>query len=151
MPPRCEVLPELLCRGLPVDVVTDQTSAHDPLAYLPRDVALEDWHDYARHKPEEFTERARDSMVWHVEAMLGFLDSGAEIFDYGNSLRAEAKLGGCEQAFEFPGFVPAYIRPLFCAGKGPLRWVALSGDPADIAVTDAAVLELFGADEQLAR
>jgi urocanate hydratase len=146
-----EVLPELLRRGLPVDVVTDQTSAHDPLAYLPRGVALQDWHDYARNKPEEFTERARESMARHVEAMLGFRDAGAEVFDYGNSLRAEAKLGGCERAFEFPGFVPAYIRPLFCAGKGPFRWVALSGDPADIAATDAAVLELFGADEALAR
>jgi urocanate hydratase len=114
-------------------------------------VALADWHDYAQRKPEEFTERARDSMARHVEAMLGFLDAGAEVFDYGNSLRAEAKLGGCAQAFDFPGFVPAYIRPLFCAGKGPFRWVALSGDPADIAATDAAVLELFGTDEQLAR
>jgi urocanate hydratase len=146
-----EVLPELVCCGLPADVVTDQTSAHDPLAYLPRGVALADWHDYAQRKPEEFTERARDSMARHVEAMLGFLDAGAEVFDYGNSLRAEAKLGGCAQAFDFPGFVPAYIRPLFCAGKGPFRWVALSGDPADIAATDAAVLELFGTDEQLAR
>ncbi|MGH3823931.1 MAG: urocanate hydratase [Pseudonocardiaceae bacterium] len=146
-----EVLPELLRRSLPVDVVTDQTSAHDPLAYLPRGVALADWHDYAQRKPEEFTERARESMACHVDAMLGFLDAGAEVFDYGNSLRAEATLGGCARAFEFPGFVPAYIRPLFCAGKGPFRWVALSGDPADIAATDAAVLELFGADEQLAR
>jgi urocanate hydratase len=146
-----EVLPELLRRGLPADVVTDQTSAHDPLAYLPRGVALADWQDYTRTKPTEFTERARESMARHVTAMLGFRDAGAEVFDYGNSLRAEAKLGGCQRAFEFPGFVPAYIRPLFCAGKGPFRWVALSGDPADIATTDAAVLELFGADEQLAR
>ncbi len=146
-----EVLPELLRRGLDVDVVTDQTSAHDPLAYLPRGVALEDWHDYARRKPAEFTDRARDSMAGHVEAMVGFLDAGAEVFDYGNSLRAEAKLGGCERAFDYPGFVPAYIRPLFCAGKGPFRWVALSGDPADIAATDAAVLDLFGNDEHLAR
>ncbi|MGH4026863.1 MAG: urocanate hydratase [Pseudonocardiaceae bacterium] len=146
-----EVLPELLRRNLPVDVVTDQTSAHDPLSYLPRGVALADWHDYARHKPEEFTVRARESMACHVDAMLGFLDAGAEVFDYGNSLRAEAALGGCERAFDFPGFVPAYIRPLFCAGKGPFRWVALSGDPADIAATDAAVLDLFGSDEQLTR
>ncbi|MGH3775609.1 MAG: urocanate hydratase [Pseudonocardiaceae bacterium] len=146
-----EVLPELLRRGLEVDVVTDQTSAHDPLAYLPRGVALKDWQDYARRKPDEFTNRARASMVSHVDAMVGFLDAGAEVFDYGNSLRAEAAVGGCERAFDYPGFVPAYIRPLFCAGKGPFRWVALSGDPADIAATDAAVLDLFSDDEQLAR
>ncbi|MGH4008389.1 MAG: urocanate hydratase [Pseudonocardiaceae bacterium] len=146
-----EVLPELLSRGLEVDVVTDQTSAHDPLAYLPRGVALEDWHDYARRKPDEFTERARDSMASHVDAMIGFLDAGAEVFDYGNSLRAEAAAGGCERAFDYPGFVPAYIRPLFCGGKGPFRWAALSGDPADIAATDAAVLDLFSDDEPLAR
>jgi urocanate hydratase len=146
-----EVLPELLRRGLEVDVVTDQTSAHDPLAYLSRGVALEDWHDYARRKPEEFTDRARVSMAAQVDAMIGFLDAGAEVFDYGNSLRAEAAAGGCERAFDYPGFVPAYIRPLFCAGKGPFRWAALSGDPADIAVTDAAVLDLFGDDEQLTR
>jgi urocanate hydratase len=146
-----EVFPELLRRGLEVDVVTDQTSAHDPLAYLPRGVALEDWHDYARRKPEEFTDRARVSMAAQVDAMIGFLDAGAEVFDYGNSLRAEAAAGGCERAFDYPGFVPAYIRPLFCAGKGPFRWAALSGDPADIAVTDAAVLDLFGDDEQLTR
>ena len=146
-----EVLPELLVRGLEVDVVTDQTSAHDPLAYLPRGVALEDWHGYARRKPDEFTDRARASMAAHVDAMIGFLDAGAEVFDYGNSLRAEAALGGCQRAFDYPGFVPAYIRPLFCAGKGPFRWAALSGDPADIAATDAAVLDLFSDDEQLAR
>ncbi|MGH4002477.1 MAG: urocanate hydratase, partial [Pseudonocardiaceae bacterium] len=146
-----EVLPELLRSGLDVDVVTDQTSAHDPLAYLPRGVALTDWQDYARRKPAEFTDRARESMACHVEAMVGFLDAGAEVFDYGNSLRSEAKLGGCERAFDYPGFVPAYIRPMFCAGKGPFRWVALSGDPADIAATDAAVLDLFGSDEHLAR
>ncbi|HEY2203410.1 MAG TPA: urocanate hydratase [Pseudonocardia sp.] len=146
-----EVLPELLRRGIEVDVVTDQTSAHDPLAYLPRGVELDDWHDYAQRKPDEFTDRARDSMAEHVDAMLGFLDAGAEVFDYGNSLRGEAKLGGCERAFDFPGFVPAYIRPLFCAGKGPFRWAALSGDPADIAATDRAVLELFPDNEPLAR
>ncbi|MGH3980518.1 MAG: urocanate hydratase, partial [Pseudonocardiaceae bacterium] len=146
-----EVLPELLRRGLEADVVTDQTSAHDPLSYLPRGIALEDWHDYARRKPDEFTDRSRDSMASHVDAMLGFLDAGARVFDYGNSLRAEARLGGCERAFDYPGFVPAYIRPLFCAGKGPFRWAVLSGDPADIAATDRAVLELFGHDAQLAR
>ncbi|MEU3271328.1 urocanate hydratase [Saccharomonospora sp. NPDC006951] len=146
-----EVLPELLRRGVEADIVTDQTSAHDPLAYLPIGVAVEDWHDYAAKKPDEFTDRSRDSMAEHVEAMLGFLDGGAEVFDYGNSLRGEAKLGGCERAFDFPGFVPAYIRPLFCEGKGPFRWVALSGDPADIAATDRAILDLFGEDEALAR
>ncbi|SFJ84747.1 urocanate hydratase [Amycolatopsis sacchari] len=146
-----EVLPELLRRGVEVDVVTDQTSAHDPLAYLPVGVSVEDWHDYAASKPEEFTERARASMAQHVSAMLGFLDAGAEVFDYGNSLRGEAKLGGCERAFDFPGFVPAYIRPLFCEGKGPFRWAALSGDPADIAATDRAILDLFPENESLAR
>jgi urocanate hydratase len=143
----CEVLPELLRRGVPVDVVTDQTSAHDPLSYLPRGVDVADWGDYAAAKPDEFTDRSRESMAEHVEAMVGFLDAGAEVFDYGNSLRAEAKLGGYERAFDYPGFVPAYIRPLFCAGKGPFRWAALSGDPADIAATDAAVLDLFPEDE----
>jgi urocanate hydratase len=147
----CEVLPELLRRGVPVDVVTDQTSAHDPLAYLPRGVDVGDWGDYAAAKPDEFTDRSRESMAEHVEAMVGFLDAGAEVFDYGNSLRAEAKEGGYERAFDYPGFVPAYIRPLFCAGKGPFRWAALSGDPADIAATDAAVLDLFPEHESLAR
>ncbi|HEY0807154.1 MAG TPA: urocanate hydratase [Pseudonocardiaceae bacterium] len=146
-----EVLPELLRRGLDADIVTDQTSAHDPLAYLPKGVDLADWHDYAAKKPDEFTDRSRDSMADHVDAMLGFQAAGAEVFDYGNSLRAEAKLGGCERAFDFPGFVPAYIRPLFCEGKGPFRWVALSGDPADIAATDRAMLELFPENESLAR
>jgi urocanate hydratase len=146
-----EVLPELLRRGVDVDIVTDQTSAHDPLAYLPRGVELGDWSDYAAKKPDEFTDRSRESMAEHVEAMLGFLDGGAEVFDYGNSLRGEAKLGGCERAFDFPGFVPAYIRPLFCEGKGPFRWAALSGDPADIAATDRAILELFPENESLAR
>ncbi|MEU6645874.1 urocanate hydratase [Saccharomonospora sp. NPDC046836] len=146
-----EVLPELLRRGLEVDIVTDQTSAHDPLAYLPIGVDVEDWHDYAARKPDEFTDRSRASMAEHVEAMLGFLDAGAEVFDYGNSLRSEAKLGGCARAFDYPGFVPAYIRPLFCAGKGPFRWAALSGDPADIAATDRAILELFPDNESLAR
>ncbi|MEU0464829.1 urocanate hydratase [Amycolatopsis sp. NPDC006131] len=146
-----EVLPELLRRGLEVDIVTDQTSAHDPLAYLPRGVDVADWHDYASAKPDEFTDRSRESMAEHVGAMLGFLDAGAEVFDYGNSLRGEAKLGGCERAFDYPGFVPAYIRPLFCEGKGPFRWAALSGDPADIAATDRAVLDLFGDNETLTR
>ncbi|TCP51934.1 urocanate hydratase [Tamaricihabitans halophyticus] len=146
-----EILPELLRRGVEVDVVTDQTSAHDPLAYLPKGIEMDDWHDYAEKKPDEFTDRSRDSMAEHVDAMIGFLDAGAEVFDYGNSLRGEAKLGGCERAFDFPGFVPAYIRPLFCEGKGPFRWAALSGDPADIAATDRAILELFPENESLAR
>src|SRR5215470_11363194 len=146
-----DVLPELLRRGVEVDVVTDQTSAHDPLSYLPRGVTVEEWPDYAKAKPDEFSERARESMAVHVGAMVGFLDAGAEVFDYGNSIRGEAKLGGLERAFDFPGFVPAYIRPLFCQGKGPFRWAALSGDPADIAKTDAAVLELFPDNEPLAR
>ncbi|MFI1916271.1 urocanate hydratase [Nocardia sp. NPDC020380] len=146
-----EVLPELLRREVEVDIVTDQTSAHDPLTYLPIGIALEDWDDYAAKKPDEFTKRARDSMAIHVGAMVGFLDRGAEVFDYGNSLRGEAKLAGYERAFDFPGFVPAYIRPLFCEGKGPFRWVALSGDPADIAATDRAILDLFPENESLAR
>lgn len=146
-----EVFAELLRREVEVDIVTDQTSAHDPLAYLPIGVDLADWHDYAERKPDEFTDRARDSMAEHVEAMLGFLDRGAEVFDYGNSLRGEARIGGCTRAFDYPGFVPAYIRPLFCAGKGPFRWVALSGDPTDIAVTDRAILDLFGDNESLTR
>jgi urocanate hydratase len=145
------VLPELLRRGVEVDIVTDQTSAHDPLSYLPEGVDLDDWDDYAARKPEEFTDRARASMARHVEAMVGFLDGGAEVFDYGNSLRDEARQGGFERAFAFPGFVPAYIRPLFCEGRGPFRWVALSGDPADIAATDRAVLDLFPDNDALHR
>ncbi|WBC09989.1 urocanate hydratase [Micromonospora sp. WMMA1947] len=145
------VFPELLRRGVAIDVVTDQTSAHDPLSYLPEGVDLADARDYAAAKPAEFTDRARASMAKHVEAMVGFLDAGAEVFDYGNSIRGEAKLGGYERAFDFPGFVPAYIRPLFCEGKGPFRWAALSGDPKDIAATDRAILDLFPENESLAR
>ena len=145
------ILPELLRRGVEVDIVTDQTSAHDPLSYLPEDIDLNDWHDYAEKKPEEFTDRARASIVRHVEAMVGFMDEGAEVFDYGNSLRGEAQLGGYSRAFDYPGFVPAYIRPLFCEGKGPFRWAALSGDPADIAATDQAVLDLFPDNDLLRR
>src|SRR6476660_5860873 len=144
-----EVFPELLRRGVAIDIVTDQTSAHDPLSYLPVGVELDDWHDYAERKPEEFTDRARESMARHVEAMVGFQDAGAEVFDYGNSIRDEARQGGYDRAFEFPGFVPAYIRPLFCEGKGPFRWAALSGDPKDIAATDKAVMELFPDNERL--
>jgi urocanate hydratase len=142
-----EVFPELLRRGVPIDIVTDQTSAHDPLSYVPIGMDPRD----AAVKPDEYTDRARATMVRHVVAMVGFLDRGAEVFDYGNSIRGEAKLGGYERAFAFPGFVPAYIRPLFAEGKGPFRWAALSGDPADIAATDRAVLDLFPDNEPLHR
>ena len=144
-----EVFPELLRRGVPIDIVTDQTSAHDPLSYLPEGISVEDWASYAEQKSEEFTDRARASMARHVQAMVEFQDAGAEVFDYGNSIRDEARLGGYERAFEFPGFVPAYIRPLFCEGKGPFRWVALSGDPRDIEVTDRTVRELFPGNHRL--
>jgi urocanate hydratase len=143
------VLPELLRRGVEIDIVTDQTSAHDPLSYLPEGIDLADWHDYAEKKPEEFTDRARASIAKHVQAMVEFQDGGAEVFDYGNSIRAEAQLGGYERAFEFPGFVPAYIRPLFCEGKGPFRWAALSGNPQDIYKTDKAVMDLFPDNDRL--
>jgi urocanate hydratase len=146
-----EVVPELLRRGAPIDIVTDQTSAHDPLAYLPIGVEFDDWAAERQKDPKGFVEKAQASMAKHVEAMVGFQDAGAEVFDYGNSIRDEARKGGFGRAFDFPGFVPAYIRPLFCEGKGPFRWVALSGDPADIARTDRAVLELFGDNEPLAR
>ncbi|MEV0950736.1 urocanate hydratase [Promicromonospora sp. NPDC050249] len=146
-----DVVPELLRRGVEIDIVTDQTSAHDPLSYLPSGVALEDWADLAEKDPAGFTDRARESMARHVEAMVGFQDAGAEVFDYGNSIRDEARQGGYGRAFDFPGFVPAYIRPLFAEGKGPFRWAALSGDPKDIAVTDRAVLDLFPDDDHLGR
>jgi urocanate hydratase len=146
-----DLVPRLLAMGAPIDVVTDQTSAHDPLTYLPRGVAFEDMAALRAEDPAGFTTRARESMAAHVEAMVGFADAGAEVFDYGNSIRGEAELAGYSRAFAFPGFVPAYIRPLFCEGKGPFRWAALSGDPADIAVTDRAVLDLFPGNEPLAR
>ncbi|MFH0244058.1 urocanate hydratase [Streptomyces sp. HK10] len=146
-----DAVPRLLAMGAPVDIVTDQTSAHDPLAYLPLGVDFADMASYAAEKPADFTVRARESMARHVEAMVGFQDAGAEVFDYGNSIRGEAKLAGYDRAFAFPGFVPAYIRPLFCEGRGPFRWAALSGDPKDIAATDRAVLDLFPGNESLAR
>jgi urocanate hydratase len=146
-----DVVPAMLARGAKVDVVTDQTSAHDPLTYLPRGVAFEDMPALRAEDPAGFTTRARESMAAHVAAMVGFQDAGAEVFDYGNSIRGEAELAGYGRAFAFPGFVPAYIRPLFCAGKGPFRWAALSGDAADIAATDAAILEEFPQNEALAR
>ncbi|MGP3918879.1 urocanate hydratase [Nonomuraea sp. 10N515B] len=146
-----ELVPALLARGAEIDIVTDQTSAHDPLMYLPLGIAFEDMAAAREKDPAGFTERARTSMARHVEAMVGFKDAGAEVFDYGNSIRGEARLAGYGRAFDFPGFVPAYIRPLFCEGKGPFRWAALSGDPADIAATDRAILELFPENEPLAR
>jgi len=144
-----DLVPELLARKAPIDIVTDQTSAHDPLYYLPSGVAFEDWAALREKDPAGLTLQAQASMARHVEAMVGFQDAGAEVFDYGNSIRDEARKGGYARAFEFPGFVPAYIRPLFCQGKGPFRWAALSGDPADIAATDRAILELFPDNERL--
>jgi urocanate hydratase len=144
-----EMFPALLEIDAPIDVVTDQTSAHDPLSYLPVGVSFSDWHDAAKRDPGGFTKDAQASMATHVRAMVEFQDKGAEVFDYGNSIRDEARKGGYDRAFEFPGFVPAYIRPLFCEGKGPFRWAALSGDPADIAATDKAILELFPDNERL--
>jgi len=147
-----DVLPQLLSRGFEADIVTDQTSAHDPLVgYIPNRMTLAAADELRRSDPEEYLRRSRAAIAAHCAAMVGFLDAGAEVFDYGNSLRAEAKLGGFERAFAYPGFVPAYIRPLFCEGKGPFRWVALSGDEADIAATDRAVLEELPGDERLAR
>ncbi|MET1132258.1 MAG: urocanate hydratase [Aeromicrobium sp.] len=145
------VFATLLDDGFPIDIVTDQTSAHDPLSYLPEEIALDDWKAAAAADPVDFAARARVSMTKQVTAMVGFLDRGAEVFDYGNSIRVEAREGGQARAFDIPGFVPAYVRPLFCEGKGPFRWAALSGDPADIAATDAAILDLFGEDEHLTR
>ncbi len=146
-----EVFPRLRVMAAPIDIVTDQTSAHDPLSYLPAGIGFEEWHRRAEDDPAGFTEQARASMAVHVQAMVDFKDAGAEVFDYGNSIRDEARKGGCDRAFDFPGFVPAYIRPLFCEGKGPFRWAALSGDPADIAATDRAILELFPDNERLHR
>ena len=144
-----ELFPALLELDAPIDVVTDQTSAHDPLSYLPVGVPFAEWHEAAKRDPGGFTKDAQASMATHVRAMVEFQDKGAEVFDYGNSIRDEARKGGYDRAFEFPGFVPAYIRPLFCEGKGPFRWAALSGDPADIAATDRAILELFPDNERL--
>ncbi|MCY4368796.1 MAG: urocanate hydratase [bacterium] len=146
-----DLLPRMLVDDIDADIVTDQTSAHDPLTYIPDGIPLAEAEELRQRKPDEYVRRARASMAVHVEAMVGFLDAGAEVFDYGNSLRAEAALGGYGRAFDYPGFLPAYIRPLFCEGKGPFRWVALSGDPADIAATDRAVLDEFPDDEGLRR
>ena len=146
-----EVFQEIFDRGVPVDIVTDQTSAHDPLSYLPEGISVSEWLDEAHDHPESFTKKAQASMAKQVAAMVAFKDRGAIVFDYGNSIRAEAELGGFDRAFEIPGFVPAYIRPLFSEGKGPFRWVALSGDPEDIRKTDEAVMALFPEDDHLHR
>jgi urocanate hydratase len=147
-----DVLPELQKLGFEADIVTDQTSAHDPLnGYVPNLMSLEDALQLREQDPDTYVKRSRAAIAAHCAAMVGFLDGGAEVFDYGNSLRAEAELGGFERAFAYPGFVPAYIRPLFCEGKGPFRWVALSGDPADIEATDRAVLDEIPGDEALHR
>ncbi|MEJ7833152.1 MAG: urocanate hydratase [Nocardioides sp.] len=143
------MLPALLESGAPIDIVTDQTSAHDPLYYLPAGTAYDDWVAEREADPAGFTKRAQESMATHVRAMVEFQDRGAEVFDYGNSIRDEARKGGYDRAFEFPGFVPAYIRPLFCEGRGPFRWAALSGDPADIAATDRAILSLFPREDSV--
>jgi urocanate hydratase len=146
-----EALPALLAMGVEADLVTDQTSAHDPLQYLPLGIEFSEMAQARAKDPAGFVTRARESIATHVEAMVGYLDKGAEVFDYGNSIRAEAELGGFGRAFAFEGFVPKYIRPLFCEGKGPFRWAALSGDPKDIATTDTAIVELFPENETLTR
>jgi urocanate hydratase len=147
-----EVVPEIARRGVPVDVVTDQTSAHDPLGgYVPAGVSVEEAATLRRDDPGGYVARSRASMARHCEAIVALMRAGAVAFDYGNNLRGQAREGGFADAFAYPGFVQAYVRPLFCEGKGPFRWVALSGEAADIAVTDAAVLELFPHDEALVR
>jgi urocanate hydratase len=148
-----EVFPELLARGFQADVVTDQTSAHDPLGgYVPDGLSLPE-AEALRREPEEYTKRSYEAMAHQVQAMVGFAAAGSIVFDYGNNLRAGAEAGGLthDVAFSYPGFVPAFVRPLFCEGKGPFRWAALSGDPADIAATDAAVAELFPDNDRLQR
>ncbi len=147
-----DVFPRLLEMGLEVDIVTDQTSAHDPLyGYVPAGHDLDEAESLREDDPDTYIKTARDSMARQCEAMVGFLEAGAETFDYGNNLRGEAAIAGYQNAFSYPGFVPAYIRPLFCEGSGPFRWVALSGNPADIAVTDQALLDLFPDNEPLHR
>ena len=149
-----EVLPELLARGFAPELVTDQTSAHDPLGgYVPAGLTVEEAARLREDDPAEYERRSFASMARHVEAMVGFLDGGSVVFDYGNNLRAGAETGGLahERAYAYPGFVPAFVRPMFCEGKGPFRWAALSGDPEDIAKTDRAVAELFPDDERLHR
>ena len=145
------IFAELLKREVPIDIITDQTSAHDPLYYIPEGMDIDTANDYRESNPEDFTKRAQAAMAKHVEAMVGFMDKGAIVFDYGNSIRDEARKGGYDRPFAFPGFVPAYIRPLFCEGKGPFRWVALSGDKKDIYRTDQAMMELFPDNKHLHR
>jgi urocanate hydratase len=146
-----DALAEMLKRDVPVDIVTDQTSAHDPLFYCPIDTDFDDMREEGRKDSIDFTKRSQYAMARHVEAMVGFMDKGAVVFDYGNSIRDEARKGGYERAFDFPGFIPAYIRPLFCEGKGPFRWVALSGDAKDIHRTDQEILKLFPENDHLRR
>ena len=147
-----EIFPDLLARGIEIDIVTDQTSAHDPLyGYIPKGRTVEEAAELRRKDPKAYIKEARGSMAEHCAAMVGFKEQGAEVFDYGNNLRGEAKLGGFERAFEYPGFVPAYLRPLFCEGLGPFRWVTLSGEPEDIAATDRAVAKLFPDNRPLQR
>lgn len=147
-----EILPELVERGITPSIVTDQTSAHDPLTgYIPAGLTLEQAAKMRQLNPIEYQQRSRESMVRHVQAMLAFQQRGAVVFDYGNNLRGQAAEGGLQNAFDYAGFVPAFIRPLFCEGKGPFRWAALSGDPADIARTDEAILDLFPHNSALHR
>ncbi|MET0697284.1 MAG: urocanate hydratase [Acidimicrobiia bacterium] len=147
-----DLFPRLLAMGLDVDIVTDQTSAHDPLyGYIPVGYDVDEARRLREDDPDTYVKSARESMATHCEAMVGFQSSGVETFDYGNNLRGEAATAGFADAFSYPGFVPAYIRPLFCEGSGPFRWVALSGDPADIAVTDRAIAELFPDNDSLHR
>jgi len=147
-----DALPALVDRGVTPDVVTDQTSAHDPLhGYVPNGMTLAEAARLRASDPHAYVERARAAIAAHVDALLAMRDAGSVVFDYGNNIRAEARLAGVARAFEIPGFVPEYIRPLFCEGKGPFRWVALSGDPADIRATDEAALDLFPEDAGLAR
>ncbi len=147
-----EVFPDLLSRGIGIDIVTDQTSAHDPLhGYVPAGMSLTEADALRVEEPDEYIVKSRHSMARHCEAMVGFQDAGAEVFDYGNNLRGEAVEGGFENAFAYPGFVPAYIRDLFCEGLGPFRWLALSGDPADIRSTDNALRWLFPDNQPLMR
>ena len=147
-----DVLPEMVRRGIVPDLLTDQTSAHDPLnGYVPNEMSLEDALLLRVEKPDEYVQRSMAAMARHVEAMLALQKKGAITFDYGNNIRTQAKKAGCERAFDIPGFVPEYIRPLFCEGKGPFRWVALSGEAADIARTDELALELFPESKILSR
>ncbi|HOE35245.1 MAG TPA: urocanate hydratase, partial [Anaerolineaceae bacterium] len=146
-----QIFPELEMRGVVPDVVTDQTPAHDLLSYVPAGLSVEEAAVLRKSDPKRYAERSQESIARHVEAMLAFQKKGAEVFDYGNNLRQRAFDWGVKQAFDFPGFVPAYIRPLFCEGKGPFRWVALSGDPEDIYRTDEAIAELFPEDAHLQR